>query len=83
MIHTPIHPQGSRVRIRRGRFPMDGDLVGRMGLVVRIDEHRPRRYGVVLDGEEEVRDFAEDELELVESAGELEERADTGPTVGP
>lgn len=83
MIHAPIHPQGTRVRIRRGRFPMDADLVGRTGLVVQVDEHRPRRYGVVLDGEEETRDFAEDELDVLETAGDLEEQAATGPTVGP
>lgn len=62
---------------------MDPDLVDRSGLVVRVDDYRPGRYGVVLDGEDEVRDFAEDELELLEAAGELEERTDTGPTVGP
>ena len=83
MIHAPIYPQGSRVRVRRGRFPMDAGLVGRTGLVVEIDDHRPGRYGVVLDGEDGIREFAEDELELLESAGEVEERADTGPTVGP
>lgn len=83
MIHAPIFPQGTRVRVKRGRFPMDSTLVGRTGLVVQVDDHRPERFGVVLDGEEEVRDFAEDELEVVERAGELEERADTGPTVGP
>lgn len=83
MIHAPIFPQGTRVRVKRGRFPMDSTLVDRTGLVVQVDDHRPERFGVVLDGEEEVRDFAEDELEVVERAGELEERADTGPTVGP
>ena len=83
MIHAPIFPQGTRVRVKRGRFPMDSTLVGRTGLVVQVDDHRPERFGVVLDGEEEVRDFAEDELEVVERAGELEDRADTGPTVGP
>jgi len=83
VIHAPIFPQGTRVRVKRGRFPMDSTLVGRTGLVVQVDDHRPERFGVVLDGEEEVRDFAEDELEVVERAGELEERADTGPTVGP
>ncbi|NIP60075.1 MAG: hypothetical protein GWM92_11620 [Gemmatimonadetes bacterium] len=71
------------MRVKRGRFPMDPALVGRSGLVVQVDDYRPERFGVVLDGEEEVRDFAEDELEAVERAGELEERADTGPTVGP
>lgn len=83
MIHAPIYPQGTRVRVKRGRFPMDADLVGRPGIVVQVDDHRPGRYGVVLDGEEQTRDFAEDELRPLDEAGELEERADTGPTVGP
>lgn len=83
MIRAPLYPRGSRIRVTRGKFPMDADLIGRTGLVVELDEHRPRRYGVVLDDEEAIRDFAEDELELVEEAGEAEERADTGPTVGP
>ncbi|HSR41821.1 MAG TPA: hypothetical protein VLL48_06610 [Longimicrobiales bacterium] len=83
MIQAPIFPQGTRVRVGRGRFPMDPALVGRTGLVVQVDDYRPERFGVVLDGEEEIRDFARDELEVVERAGELEERADTGPTVGP
>lgn len=83
MIHAPLFPQGTRVRVKRGRFPMDAGLVGRTGLVVQVDDHRPGRFGVVLDGEEEERDFAQDELEVVEEAGALEERADTGPTVGP
>lgn len=71
------------MRVKRGPFPVDAALVGRTGLVVEIEEQRPGRYGVVLDGEEEIRGFAEEELEAVEEAGELEERADTGPTVGP
>lgn len=83
MIHAPIHSQGTRIRVKRGRFPMDADLLGRTGVVVEIDDHRPGRYGVVLDGEEQVREFVEDELEPLEEAGEMEERADTGPTVGP
>lgn len=83
MIHAPIFLQGARVRVKRGRFPMDPDLTGREGLVVEMDDHRPQRYGVVLDGEETLRDFAEDELEAVASAGSMEERDDTGPTVGP
>ncbi len=62
-LRTFIHPQGTRVRVRRGRFPIDPALVGREGLVVFLDDYRPGRYGVVLDGEEERRDFAEDELE--------------------
>lgn len=83
MIRTSIHPRGTRVRVRRGRFPMDGDLLDRTGVVVEIDDHRPGRYGVALDGEERIREFMEDELQPLEPAAGMEERGDTGPTVGP
>lgn len=62
---------------------MDPDLLGRTGMVLDQKDDRPGKYGIVLDGEDRVRDFAEDELEPVEEPGDLEERADTGPTVGP
>ena len=65
---------------------MDPELVGRTGMVLETKEHRPRKYGVVLDGEDRVRDFAEDELERLaeeEGVGTPGERSDTGPTVGP
>lgn len=83
MIPAPRFAQGSRIEIRRGRFPMDSDLIGRTGMVLEIDEYRPGRYGVVLDGDERVRDFAEDELTLLETAATPGELSDTGPTVGP
>lgn len=62
---------------------MDADLLGREGLVVELSDYEPGRYGVVLDGEEEVREFAQDELEKLEEPAALAERDDTGPTVGP
>jgi hypothetical protein len=63
MIRTHLHPQGTRVRIRRGRYPLDAALIGRTGLVVQTDDYRPQRYGVVLDEETEQREFHEDEFE--------------------
>lgn len=63
---TAVHPQGSRVRIRRGRLPMDPGLVGRAGTVVELSDYRWNRYGVVLDGEDTVRDFKDDEVERAE-----------------
>lgn len=44
---------------------MAADLVGREGTVVFLDDYRPSRYGVVLDGEDARRDFSEDELERI------------------
>lgn len=60
-----LYPEGIRVRIKRGRFPLAPELVGREGVVVELDDYRPARYGVVLDGESQMREFAEDELEPV------------------
>ena len=60
-----IYEQGQAVRVRRGAFPMDPELVGRHGLVVEIDPYRPGRYGVVLNEEDRQREFSEDELEPV------------------
>ena len=63
MIRTHVYPQGTRVRVRRGRYPIDPATLGRTGLVVGTDEYRPERYGVVLDGDSERLEFDEDELE--------------------
>ena len=63
MIRTHVHAQGTHIRVRRGRYPMDAAVIGRTGLVVETDDYRPQRYGVVLDDETEVREFAEDELD--------------------
>jgi hypothetical protein len=67
MIRTPVHPQGTRVRVRRGRYPLDPRLIGKTGLIVETDDYRPQRYGVVLDEESEQREFDEDELEPLAS----------------
>jgi hypothetical protein len=67
MIKTYRFSQGTRVNVRRGRWPMDPALIGRTGLIVETDDYRPQRYGVVLDEEDEVREFAEDELEPLDA----------------
>jgi hypothetical protein len=58
-------PRGTRVRIRKGRFPMDPELVGRTGLVLHPDRLVAEKLGVQLDGETRLRTFVEDELEAV------------------
>jgi hypothetical protein len=58
-------PQGTRIRVRKGRFPMAADLVGRTGLVLRHDPSVADKVGVQLDGESRVRTFTDDELEAV------------------
>jgi hypothetical protein len=67
MIRTSVHAQGTRVRVRRGRYPIDPRLVGRTGLIVQTDDYRPGRYAVRLDDETEQREFTEDELEPLPS----------------
>lgn len=62
-------PEGTRVRIRRGAFPVDAELLGRTGLIVDSSEYRANNYGVLLDGAREVRMFAPAELEVVEPLG--------------
>jgi hypothetical protein len=54
--------QGTRVQVRRGDMPLESGVVGRTGMVVDSDPYRPSRYGVILDGEVQVRYFARNEL---------------------
>lgn len=66
MVKIQIHPQGTRVRVQRGSFPLDPSLEGRTGLVVdlrRRGRYGTDKYGVQLDGETRLRVFAEEELE--------------------
>lgn len=57
-----LYPRGTRIRVERGRYPLDPDLVGRTGVVYDTSPYRPGKYEVVLDGESGVREFAEEEL---------------------
>jgi hypothetical protein len=61
-LHVAVHPQGTRVEVQRGALPIAAEVIGRPGTVVELSDYRPGRYGVVLDGEEQVREFREDEL---------------------
>lgn len=81
-MQTFLYVQGTRVRVRRGVFPMDPALVGRVGVVLETDDYRPKHYGVQLDGESQVRDFTEDELEPLEEGKPVERAGDLGPNVG-
>ena len=82
MIRTFRFAQGTRVRVRRGRWPIDPTFLGRTGVIVGTSEYRPDRYGVVLDEEEEMRAFAEDELEPMTESKPAERAGDAGPSVG-
>lgn len=63
MVTIQLLPQGTRVTIRRGRFPMDPSLEGRTGMILHRARESGSRYGVQLDGESRVRVFTEDEVE--------------------
>jgi hypothetical protein len=65
MVKIQIHPQGSRVKIRKGHFPLDPPLEGRTGTVIQLRRYGGSKYGVQLDGETRIRVFAEDELEAM------------------
>jgi hypothetical protein len=64
-VPIPVVPAGARVRVRRGKLPVDPALLGRTGIVVEASEYRPQSYGVALDGETTVRVFATEELEVL------------------
>jgi len=80
---TFLYGPGILVRTRRGAFPLDRSLVGRTGLILALNDYRPKRYGVILEGETELREFAEDELEPTLEAKPADQLADAGPGVGP
>lgn len=66
MIRIQRYPEGARVTVTPGQFPLDPGLAGRSGTVVSHDRWAPTRYGVRLDGETGVRIF--DEAELLREA---------------
>lgn len=76
MVRIQRYPQGSRVRLRPGRFPIDPELVDRMGTIVHHERRSPEKYGVQLDGESGIRVFTEDELDVASAAGSLDERGE-------
>lgn len=81
-MRTYRYAEGTRVEIRRGHFPIDDGLIGRKGLVVDVDEYRPDRYGVQLDGEERTRDFSEDELTPLDPGPKPDsDRGSAGPGI--
>lgn len=79
-MQTFRYAPGTRVEVRRGAFPIQETLLGRRGLIVETDEYRQGRYGVQLDGEESIRDLAEDELRPLDDRAKPEsDRGSAGP----
>lgn len=63
-IPIPLIPAGARVRVRRANWPLDARVIGRSGVVVVAGDYHPERYGVMLEGEREMRYFRPEELEV-------------------
>lgn len=57
-------PEGTRVRVVRGAVPQDPAVTGRVGIVVSASEYRANQVGVLVDGEQSVRWFLPDEVEV-------------------
>lgn len=58
-------PHGTRVRIKRGPFPTDPALLGRLATVVEHSQYTPHQVSVSLDGDSQIHVFAPAELEVV------------------
>jgi hypothetical protein len=63
MVRIQIRPQGARVSIRKGYFPIDPSFVGKTGTVVHRLKDSSSKDGVQLDGEVLIRVVTEDALE--------------------
>lgn len=63
-IAIPVVPEGARVRVRRGRYPVQPDLLGRTGTVIRASEYAVHLCHVVLDGDQSIHAFSPHELEV-------------------
>jgi hypothetical protein len=66
-VSIPLVPQGGRVRVQRGEWPLEDGVEGRTGMVTDASEYRAHRYGVVLDGEVGTRYFRPEELAVLET----------------
>ncbi|HWV58672.1 MAG TPA: hypothetical protein VNZ57_14545 [Longimicrobiales bacterium] len=69
MAIVALIPQGTRVRVQRGKLPLAPGEIGRVGTVVDASEYSAHRYGVLLDGELELRYYTPEELVVIEGAG--------------
>jgi hypothetical protein len=68
---SSILQAGTRVRLRRGRFPTDPELVGREGVVVFNSQYAANRVDVALDGDPAIRTFPPEELEVLDERAAL------------
>jgi hypothetical protein len=61
-------PEGTRVKVKQGVFPLDPELIGRTGVVVAATEYQTENVGIALDNSTDVRYFSVDELEVISQA---------------
>lgn len=64
MISIPLIPEGTRVKVKRWRVPQDPAITGRSGTVVIASEYCPQSIAVLMDGQQTIRYFMPDELEV-------------------
>jgi hypothetical protein len=83
MVKISVFPQGTRIRVKRGRFPMAPELIGREGLVIRHNRIVRDQVGVQLDGEEQIRTFTDQELEPLSRELSVGDTGSPGPGLSP
>ena len=62
MVRVQRYPEGMRIIVCGDRLPLDSEVLGRTGTVIQHDRNIPDRYAVQLDGESDLKRFAEAEL---------------------
>lgn len=84
MVQISIFPQGTRVRVRgASSLPMNSELIGREGLVMRHNRIVPTQVIVQLDGESRMRTFTDRELEAVDTTHDVADTGSPGPGMSP
>ncbi|GEM_PF-1607394 len=73
MVKIQKFPQGARVRVKRGDFPLDPAFEGLEGIVVVLHRKQGRRYWVQIDGREGLDAFDESELTPIWSPASIRE----------
>lgn len=73
MVRIQRFPQGTRVRVRRGDYPLAPEMEGREGMVVTLQRRTGRQYLVQLDGEDQFHRFDESELVALAPGAPLSE----------
>jgi hypothetical protein len=65
-IETARLAEGTRVRVRQAFLPLEPGVVGRSGTVIVASDYDSRRLAIALDGEDRLRVFMPEELEVIQ-----------------